>query len=164
MKFKIHDKYEYTLPDGIDVTPQERKKLVQEILDTVLDFDGDIMSVEEYLNFTWESKPETALVLGNFAHYITVHHRTEAEIELEKEDRQTTYDNLNKRKTSTNGVLSKNEIREMERGFYVTKDPVNKTKNILKKRYDTFTDLNITDKNNLGLDQYKDGSDIGTED
>lgn len=157
MKLKIGDKYEYILPDGKDVTPQERIVLVNEILNTVLDFDGDRMSVEEYLDFTWTSKPETAIVLTNLSYYISLHHRTEAEIELEKEDRECDYGK--KRTTSTNSILSKNEEREMERGFYVTKDPNNRTKNILKKRYDTFSNLDITDKNKLGIDQYKDGSD-----
>lgn len=154
MKFKVGDKKEFTLPDGKDVTPQQRKKLVQEILDTKIELDGRVITVEEYFI---ESDDATKSTLGNLAYYMTVHHRTEEELLLEEEDRETSYDNLSNKKTSTNGILSKNEEREMERGFYATKD--SNGKNTTKKRYDVFSNLDITDKNKLGVDQFKDNKD-----
>jgi hypothetical protein len=150
MQIVIGDNHKIYLSDNMAITPQEKVVIVEELLAKKLDFDGEIMSVEEYFRFTWK-KETTKNAQGNLAYYMTYHHRTQEELDLEEENKNSYM------KSSNTGILTKNQEKEMETGYYITKDENNKITK--KRRYTNFVNLPLTDKNSLGVEQYKDYKD-----
>lgn len=150
MQIVIGDNHKIYLSDSMAITPQERVAIVEELLAKELDFDGEIMSVEEYLRFTW-TKDATKTTQGNLAYYMTYHHRTQEELDLEEENKNSYM------KSGSKGILTTNQEKEMETGYYITKDENNKITK--KRRYTNFVNLPLTDKNSLGVEQYKDHKD-----
>lgn len=146
MQIKIGGKYTFYLSDNKSISSEERVKIVDELLDTELDFDGKMMTIREYFRFTW-MKDTSKNTIGNLAYYTTYYHRTEEEILLEEENKNSYI------KSSSTGILTENQEDEMRTGYYKTKDENNKE--IKKRRYTNFTNLAAAEKESLGVDQFK---------
>lgn len=127
MKLKFSNGESFLFPDNIE--PENRLILINELLSKKLKFDGDYMTVEEYFSFTW-NKSTTINMMDRIATYLSKMPNQNG-----KEDKE---------------ILSKNNISEMNKGYYwtTTKDKKRVSK---PSRYQSFSELDEESKGKLGL-------------
>lgn len=152
MQINIGGKYKFFLSDNKEITPTEKVKIVNELLEKELDFDGEAMTIQEYFRFTWEKEDNSSKnTMNNLAYYMSYYHRTEEELNLEEENKKSYM------KSSSTGILTHNQEKEMSTGYYITKDEEGNP--IKKRRYTNFVNLPTSDKGSLGVSQYLDNKD-----
>lgn len=126
MKIKIDHKTMFILDDKLE--PNERLKEVNKTLQTVIDFDGDKMTVEGYLYYTWD-KPLSRNIMDAIGTYLSKMPEQNG-----KEDKY---------------VLSKNKKLEMNKGIKrIKKDGQNI---YVKSPYRNFTYLSLEEKREIGI-------------
>lgn len=126
MKIKINYKKTFLLDDKLE--PNERLLEVNKMLKTVVQFDDDSMTVEEFLRFTWD-KPTSINIMDLISIYLSKMPEQNG-----KEDKF---------------VLSNNDVLEMNKGVRRTKKH---GKNVYtESKYKTFIDLSLTEQSEIGI-------------
>ena len=131
MKLKIGSIKTFYLPDNIG--SKERLKEVNETLNSLVRFDGEEMTVEEYFRLTWNVEVnginKTKNTLERIGTYLSKM--------PEQKGRHDKY------------VFSRNDVLEMNKGvrWKTTKG----IRVLGKSRYTVFSDLGVEDKVSLGL-------------
>lgn len=123
MKIKISNK-EFIFKDTSNV--EERKNLIQEFLDTKLEFATGMMSIEEYFTETWD-KPNTKKAMDMIGYYLS-----------KMPDQKRKRDQM---------VLNKNKMKEMESGVVRT------TKKAKELTDEDIEKLKLTEKDLLDGDK-----------
>lgn len=131
VKIKIANKKTYYLSDSLE--PKERLVEVNKMMKDELEFDGLLMTVEEYFNYTWTREVNganpTKNTLERLGTYLS---------KMPDQNRQ-----------QDKAILSRNDELEMQKGVR----RVNRGgKNLyVSSRYIVNTDLSLEDKVELGL-------------